>query len=99
MPANSTHPAMVLKRSSMRFPDFLEPEADEFAPALKGESKLHQAASQHSRSVRAIAALGGAWNDASGWSSSAAATSPRVNQRASSSSAVSIRSSPLIASA
>ena len=47
---------------------------------------LHQAASQRSRSVRAIAALGGGRKDASRSPASAPAISSRVNQRASSSS-------------
>src|SRR5256885_7876041 len=68
------------------------------APPLKWDFSVHQAASQRSSKVRPMAALGGGRKAASGAPSSAAATSSRVNQRASSSSAVSMVSASPIAS-
>src|ERR1700754_3188863 len=84
---------MVLKRSSMLFPGFLGAETSEVAARLKGESGRLQADNQCSSSVRAMAAFGGGWNGASGAPASAAEISVRLNQRASSSSVVSIFSS------
>src|SRR6185503_5712875 len=78
---------------------FEKPKGGRFEPPLKRDFSVHQAASQRSKSVRAMAKRGGGWNGPPSGSAMDAATSSRVNQRASSSSAVSMVSSLCKASA
>ena len=96
IPANRVQPAMVLKRSSMGLRSAVaEANRMEFAPLFKDDSAVHQAvaaanAPEASLRWRSGAAAG---RRHPGLPARAARTSSRVNQRASSSSVMSIVSS------